>query len=79
MEEAQWFLRDRNFDPVGAFEKLDTTLRWRESFDVGNVVFERVAREDATGKAVLHLHPDKFGRPALIIRVARCGGLKGRG
>ena len=37
-----------------------------------NVTYEDISREAATGKAYLHSHVDVYGRPALVVRVARC-------
>ena len=71
-EEAQWFLRDRSFDVDEAEEKLATCLRWRAEFGLNRVTWQDVAAEAATGKAYLHEHVDKEGRPALVVRVAQC-------
>lgn len=74
-DEAAWFLRDRNFDVAEAEEKLATCLRWRAEFGLRHVTWEDVAAEAATGKAYLHEHVDREGRPALVVRVARCAPL----
>ena len=71
-EEAQWFLRDRSFDVDEAYDKLSTCLRWRRESGIAHVSWEDVRTEAQTGKAYLHEHLDVYGRPALVIRVARC-------
>lgn len=69
--EAQWFLRDRNFDVNEAYLKLQTCLAWRKQCGMQQVTYEDIERESATGKAYLHSHPDVYGRPALVVRVAK--------
>jgi hypothetical protein len=71
-EEAKWFLRDRSFEIEEAYSKLATCLRWRKNFGLQHVNFESVRDEAATGKVSLHDFCDVYGRPVLIIRVARC-------
>lgn len=70
-DEARWFLRDRDFDVVEAYEKLSATLRWRSESNIKAVTYQRVAREDASGKAYLHASTDIYNRPVLVIRVER--------
>jgi hypothetical protein len=70
-DEAKWFLRDRGFEVEEAYSKLATCLRWRKQFGLQNVTFESVKKEAASGKVYLHEFCDVYGRPVLVIRVAR--------
>jgi hypothetical protein len=76
-EEAKWFLRDRNYDVHEAYTKLNSCLRWRGESNMHKVTFAEVEQEAATGKAFLHNHTDIYGRPALVVRVARCASRDG--
>ncbi|GAB4815000.1 hypothetical protein N2152v2_002046 [Parachlorella kessleri] len=67
----QWYLLDRGFDVEEAYHKLVTMLRWRREFGADNITLTDVAREAATGKALLHSHYDRQGRPVILVRVAK--------
>lgn len=55
-----------------AYSKLQACLSWRRQYGMQDVTYEDISREAATGKAYLHSHVDVYGRPALVVRVARC-------
>ncbi|KAG2495514.1 hypothetical protein HYH03_006457 [Edaphochlamys debaryana] len=67
-DTLKWFLRDRYFDPVEAEEKLRKTLQWRQTFKPQATTPAMLAAELASGKAYVHTAPDKYGRPAIVIR-----------
>lgn len=70
-ETQIWFLRDRSLDVTGAVEKLTAMVQWRQKCRPQDLTAERVAAEAATGKVVLHSHPDNYGRPVVLVRAAR--------
>eukprot|EP00877_Chromochloris_zofingiensis_P000680 jgi/Chrzof1/10612/Cz05g05060.t1_CPSFL1 len=67
----RWYLRDRYFDPVEAEQKLVSMLRWKQYFRPTTIPFTAVEREYNTGKAYVAQHPDKYGRPAIVIRASK--------
>ncbi|GFR44643.1 hypothetical protein Agub_g5932 [Astrephomene gubernaculifera] len=64
----KWYLRDRYFDVNEAEQKLRGMLKWRRSFQPQATTPEQIAAEAASGKAYVHSQPDRFGRPAIVIR-----------
>ncbi|KAG2449598.1 hypothetical protein HYH02_005131 [Chlamydomonas schloesseri] len=67
----KWYLRDRYFDPEEAEQKLRSMLKWRQAFQPQATTPQMVARELASGKAYVHTAPDKYGRPAIVIRTKK--------
>lgn len=70
-ETLKWFLRDRKFDVEEAERKLTSMLRWRSDLGLSGLTLDDIAEEDKVGKAYVHEHADRAGRPVLVIRVAR--------
>jgi len=54
-----------------AAAKLATALAWRADIRPGALTPAAVAAEAATGKAVLHTHPDAAGRPVVVVTAAK--------
>lgn len=67
-DTLRWYLRDRYFDVDEAESKLRSMLRWRKTFQPQATTPQMVAAEMASGKAYVHTSPDRFGRPAIVIR-----------
>lgn len=78
VDEAKWFLRDRDFEVNEAFEKLSATLQWRRESNIQEVTYSKIANEDSAGKAYLHTSTDIYNRPVLVIRVEKCALLPTR-
>lgn len=70
-ETLKWYLRDRYFDTTEALSKLKSTLKWKQQFDSRPVTKESVSAELSAGKAYVHEHTDKYGRPVIVIRAKR--------
>ncbi|KIZ00867.1 Phosphatidylinositol transfer protein CSR1 [Monoraphidium neglectum] len=70
-ETLKWYLRDRYFKVEDAEAKLTSMLKWRQDEKIDQLDLSLVQAELATGKAEVHEHTDKFGRPVVIIRVTK--------
>ncbi|KAI8470161.1 MAG: CRAL-TRIO domain-containing protein [Monoraphidium minutum] len=70
-ETLKWYLRDRYFIVEDAETKLTSMLRWRKEEGIDTLDLSTVQAELATGKAEVHEHTDRYGRPVIIIRVNR--------
>ena len=54
-----------------AASKLATALAWRADIKPAALTPAAVAKEAATGKAVLHSHPDASGRPVVLVTAVK--------
>jgi len=70
-DQLIWFLRDRKLDVTEAEQKLTKTENLRKEFQATTLTAADVATEAATGKAYVHTHSDKRGRPVLVVVAAK--------
>jgi len=70
-ETVLWFLRDRNFDPVEAEEKLLKTTKWKEAIGWDTLSPEQFSKEYSLGKVKIHDHPDLLGRPVILLDTSK--------
>ena len=70
-ETVQWFLRDRQYDPVEAEEKLLKMAQWKQEIDLDNLSPEGFSEELARGKVRLHDYKDVLGRPVIILDASK--------
>lgn len=64
----RWFLRDRYFNAEDAAAKINRYLEWRKKTLPPVLDFDSIATEHGSGKAFVHTHKDRFGRPVVIVR-----------
>ena len=70
-ETVKWFLRDREYDPVEAEEKLLKTAQWRREIGMEQLSPNQFSDELETGKVRLHEHTDVLGRPVIILDASK--------
>ncbi|XP_078149327.1 sec14p-like phosphatidylinositol transfer family protein isoform X1 [Carex rostrata] len=66
-EMILWFLKDRKFSVEESVSKLSKAIKWRQEFGVTELSEESVKELYKTGKAYVHDHLDKYGRPVLVV------------
>ena len=67
----KWFLRDRDFDIDEAVDKLRKATKWREKVRPDALSEDDVFQQISLGKGYIHESLDRFGRPVLVVRVAK--------
>ena len=70
-DTVRWFLRDREFDPVEAEEKIVKTAKWREKIGYDTLSPEAFALEQTRGKVRVHEHRDILERPVIILDASK--------
>lgn len=70
-ETVKWFLRDRNYDPIEAEEKLLKTAQWRKDIQFDHLSPEQFSKEFSSGKVRLHDHLDVLGRPVIVLDASK--------
>lgn len=70
-ETVKWFLRDRQYDPMEAEEKLLKTAQWKAEIGMEKLTPEQFSPEFASGKVRLHEHADILGRPVIILDASK--------
>ena len=66
-----WFLRDRNLDVEEAAEKLAKMTAWRQRFRPDQLGPQDFGIDPASGEGYVHSEPDRYGRPVIVVRVAK--------
>ena len=70
-DTVRWFLRDREFDPVEAEEKIVKTAQWRKKIGYDTLSPEEFALEQTRGKVRLYEHRDILERPVIILDASK--------